>query len=822
MTSMAYDYRSLDSEAGEFRLLTILPTIYSQQASASQWAETTDSAARVLTPTDDGDPARKMKATLHELNEWIEMSTLKVTVIASSQSPVSDIRNHEWDGAVAKLLEMGYSEEKAQQALAQNKSGTDISSALEWLAIDQDWQVRRRQCLESRDAIAAAKSLERQASESGAAAYSGLGKAGRPSDLPVECILEKVSFHQPGLEYMALSYTWGDPFPTSSILINGKAVEVRENLEVALRHIRQPSQPVCIWIDAICINQSDDQEKSKQVLRMQDIYQHASSVVVWLGTAAEDSDKAMDAINSIGIVSLAAGILTLSAKDYRNFHNKEENIRLAYMENVLNSIARKLEDSIPYSAIMQLSLRPYFRRIWIIQEVALGREVTFVCGSRRVAFSHFAAAATFLTGYSLQKAAEISMALASLDLADLGDPVKGPAMFAKCKALEAQAAECAVIKSPDSGAAVLFQTRHRSQAALGSSPETLFGLLSREVVGNERGPRQRVTELKDIIYGLLGLASDREKLGIQPDYSESKSVEETFTEATRRMVEHGHLSVLAWCQHPRKLQTLPSWVPDFSSSIREPCGEVRRERLFNVSGVNEGTEWSAIGLLATLDQGTDLLRLSCAKVCTIERIAPTAWNIDPEEEFDFAAADKYFSMISMYCDLARVSFMSSLLKDWDSKDSLDMEENHAHQKVMKEARWRIPTGDLESGTERTRATSRSQIGYDELREYINGHIASKLRGAGPAARIYMLAMKKMHGRKPFCSADGFVGLVPAHAQLGDVVAIVDGADIPFVFRSHSEKGQDQYWQLIGEAYVHTIMDGEYASKVVQRDIFNIR
>ena len=815
MKSTAYDYRPIDSSAGEFRLLTILPESYSQEACTSQGLKTTDPTARVLALPDYGDVSRRSKSQLDELMKMIGRSTLKEAVTDCSQIPGTNITNREDHGAVAKLLEMGFSKSKAQQALAQTKSGTDVSAALDWLAIDEDWQIRRKQCLESKDAVAAAKSFGKQAIKSATASFSNSREVARPSDLLVECILEKVSFRQPGLEYVALSYTWGDPFPTCSILIDGQAVEVRNNLEAALRHIRQPVQPVAIWTDAVCINQSDIEEKGEQVLRMRDIYRHASSVVVWLGTATEDSNEAMDAINAIGKVSLAAGILSLSTKDYRDFHNREENMRVAYIKHVLNSIFKEVGSSIPYSAIVKLSQRPYFSRIWIIQEVALGREVTFVCGTRRVAFSHFAAAATFLTGYSLQKTAENAIALASLNLADLADIANGPDMFAKCKALEAQAAECAAIKSPDSAATVLFQTRHRYQAALGSSPETLFELLRRELVGNERSPKQRVTDLKDVIYGLLGLASDREKLNIQPNYTKSKTIEKTFTEATRRMIEHGHFGVLAWCQHPRKLQTLPSWVPDFSSGIREPCGKVRRQRLFNASGAKERSEWSGIDLLAMWDQGTDILRLNCAKICTIEHIAPTTWNIDPEEDFDFTSADKYLKIIFMYCTIARASLMSSFLADWVDKD-------WQHMPRIMQAEWRIPTGDLESGTERTRATSRSKIGYDELRDFINDQKSSKPSAAGPAAQVYMLAMKKMHGRKPFCSADGFVGLVPAHARKEDVIAIVDGADIPFVFRSHSEKGQDQYWQLIGEAYVHTIMDGEYAAKVTERDIFNIR
>jgi hypothetical protein len=93
--------------------------------------------------------------------------------------------------------------------------------------------------------------------------------------------------------YRALSYTWGDESdPNYSIYINGRQFEVRENLFHALYRFRSDGIALVIWIDAICINQTNDLERNYQVAKMTLIYERATEVVVWLGPSYDDSDLA--------------------------------------------------------------------------------------------------------------------------------------------------------------------------------------------------------------------------------------------------------------------------------------------------------------------------------------------------------------------------------------------------------------------------------------------------------------------------------------------------------------------------------------------------
>ena len=98
--------------------------------------------------------------------------------------------------------------------------------------------------------------------------------------------------------YEALSYVWeviGDTCP-DPIYIDGHAMTVSTNLEAALRALRYPNMSRTLWIDAICINQSDMDERGNQVTFMGAVYSKAKSVTIWLGTQSDGSSLAMSSL----------------------------------------------------------------------------------------------------------------------------------------------------------------------------------------------------------------------------------------------------------------------------------------------------------------------------------------------------------------------------------------------------------------------------------------------------------------------------------------------------------------------------------------------
>jgi hypothetical protein len=125
----------------------------------------------------------------------------------------------------------------------------------------------------------------------------------RNNDEPISCVLEVASLQDP-LCYTALSYCWGNTSNKNPVLVNNSVFETTDNLASALWFIRKHlasgslinDLPQLFWIDAICINQSDSEEKSQQVPLMQTVYASAANVLSWLGCGDDLIPTAFDFI----------------------------------------------------------------------------------------------------------------------------------------------------------------------------------------------------------------------------------------------------------------------------------------------------------------------------------------------------------------------------------------------------------------------------------------------------------------------------------------------------------------------------------------------
>lgn len=113
----------------------------------------------------------------------------------------------------------------------------------------------------------------------------------------ISCELRNVSLDD-NPTFEALSYVWESPEPTFKIALGKQRRSVTSNLHDALTRIRQEEAPRTVWIDALCINQDDLDERSQQVALKKDIYKNASRVMVWLG---EDDGAAAEALEIIDI-----------------------------------------------------------------------------------------------------------------------------------------------------------------------------------------------------------------------------------------------------------------------------------------------------------------------------------------------------------------------------------------------------------------------------------------------------------------------------------------------------------------------------------------
>jgi hypothetical protein len=113
-----------------------------------------------------------------------------------------------------------------------------------------------------------------------------------PDNDPIQCNLRVIKFD--AHPFTALSYVWGAyNLPPDFITCNGVQIQVTNNCFSALKHLRKKLGTFTIWLDAVCINQDDQVEKSRQIPLMGDIYSRAHCVYVWLGEGSISTDRAM-------------------------------------------------------------------------------------------------------------------------------------------------------------------------------------------------------------------------------------------------------------------------------------------------------------------------------------------------------------------------------------------------------------------------------------------------------------------------------------------------------------------------------------------------
>ncbi|KAL8393914.1 hypothetical protein RB595_003611 [Gaeumannomyces hyphopodioides] len=197
------------------------------------------------------------------------------------------------------------------------------------------------------------------------------------------------------VEYEALSYTWSDtvdgdhrldeaPGPRC-IFIEGLPFQVTKNLYLALKHLRLRDSDRILWVDAICINQGKDEneEKNHQVGQMNIVYSSAENVIIWLGPGSP-------AINWLFYASTELhrrAVRRCPVKGQTPLERWKAVWRSLDQQSEGNALL-VTEDS--YNALETVLRRPWFGRVWVIQEVALAKRATVMCGRSSTPTSSFA------------------------------------------------------------------------------------------------------------------------------------------------------------------------------------------------------------------------------------------------------------------------------------------------------------------------------------------------------------------------------------------------------------------------------------------------
>ncbi|KAK3312553.1 heterokaryon incompatibility protein-domain-containing protein [Apodospora peruviana] len=322
---------------------------------------------------------------------------------------------------------------------------------------------------------------------------------GPSHDADIHCELKTVNLSDNPV-YEALSYTWGSVGKADQIRLNGDhKLPVWENAGAALRRLRLPKKPRHLWIDAICINQNDVQERSQQVLLMQRIYGHAEQVIVWLGELTDSGILAMK--------ELQGKVWSVGWHQWK-IDRKFGKPTLPWTEQFTTSRGIVNRDDLvgehSNGEVYEVLDRPWWRRTWIIQEAVLARGVTIMCGAETVGWE---SVDTFFKQLPVHVGDRIEA---------FGLPINTKDGF------------------PETLYRIISDYRNKWRA----EPDTVRLL---DVLYRFR--RLECTDARDKIYGFLGIVPGVVDIGLVPDYS--SSVADVYLSFARRLINKtGSLDVL--------------------------------------------------------------------------------------------------------------------------------------------------------------------------------------------------------------------------------------------------------------------------------------
>lgn len=350
----------------------------------------------------------------------------------------------------------------------------------------------------------------------------------------VSCRLEVMDLSE-DTHYAALSYVWGDPNITECVLVNGIKLPVTTNLASALRHFRNCGFPHSqeirrLWVDAICINQKDIQEKNNQVPLMGKLYTNASLVLSWLG--ASDAGHIDEALRIIHGIAPVIGAIP----DRSHMEPNVEMIHAGFrwLISTLGPLINRGTKSRRWAPLAALGTSTYWGRVWILQEIVLARSPWahwFISGGACATFAEIKMFDSFLR----------SIRETSLPLPDGYGPRSWEmgSWFYLSQTSDYQIQEMKIIEAlkHDAILTVFVAACIVSQKCSATLPH-------------------------DFVYAVLGMVPRHD---IKPDYR--KSVKEVYLNAAVHFVGKWFNLLLELSGRGFTIENeynLPSWLPDFS------------------------------------------------------------------------------------------------------------------------------------------------------------------------------------------------------------------------------------------------------------------
>jgi hypothetical protein len=577
---------------------------------------------------------------------------------------------------------------------------------------------------------------------------------GKPED-DVTCHFSILALNDFEAQYEALSYVWGAAPAERIAYVDGTPISITDNLWQALVVLRYLNRDRILWIDALCINQSDNHERSHQVLQMKQIYSQASSVEIWLGESNEYIEIAFGLITALATGLTAEG-------DIPSYGYVVDSYPSNYDAKTTDkdSLSREARDAVTLvAAIRAFAAMRWFERTWTVQEFCLPKKSTFHCGAHTLDGTIFM---QFL--YHTSKHDK--------SCCDVNLPFQLQVELSK-----------------------LFFSTHTIRAL------KQFRLNFLMCVGAVRF--RKATDPRDKIYGLLGLGIDDTPDHVQTDYTQS--VEKVYESFVHLLLSHTkNLDILSHVRTDRQSHMkLPSFVPDWSldlSDLSKADITAWSERwiMLNIykSASGAPTDFKAhSGILVIRGVIADTVKQIAIK--SPDNIAQSTsmrsgWNEYLNEAQTMAGIpprDKDYGMPRHKAFWLAMVAESQILAH-AMPNQLD-----EILTTEKSSNWFGRLHDVQTDLYETYET--------ELRTMPQGGVCRRDQEPHELFLIDCAVETAQRGRRFMMTQGGRMGLIPAHAQEGDVVAVLTGGHVPIILRP-----KDRHYTVVGDAYVQGIMDGE--------------
>ncbi|CAO2657077.1 Nn.00g058800.m01.CDS01 [Neocucurbitaria sp. VM-36] len=625
-------------------------------------------------------------------------------------------------------------------------------------------------------------------------------------------------------KFIALSYCWGSATRDGTIHItnsapprdldNDNTLDVPTALIPFLYRTRKQRslQARTWWIDSICLNQNDSDEKNIHVPKMREIYMKAMCTVSWLGREADGSAEAMAYADKL-------------SKTYRRLMAEQKLITLTPDEEkeTVQKVQVKLGDP-ALEAMLKLLDRPYFERAWIVQEVIVSRQVYFMCGDYDSVLSWEALLGAFV--YLIQTQAWLWEFYSGMRVRHI---------------IELRLSEMDWTTSIDIDwpRALL---RHRACLA---------------------------GEASDKVYAFYGLRCKRalEELDIKPNYNMPTEV--LYTQLAARALKKGQVVVF---HVPRlvigkeqeedrqfKKITLPSWVPDWRFTDETPYSLTNTESIANRPTLDadycatkkspfrltfDSPAWNALSdSRAAPTTLPKLLRLSGFTVATVTRLTRRRWIIEVptgrQTLLDQAQLLQSAQRQVYEWEAVFHPYFSSKIYTPTGESG----HTATYETFMAGSALYTPQVKRAAATAFERRQRFLRLFYTlHLQDFLICYIAVVLAErvlrcfgyANPEVQFRGMVdhmanrrgaqmVKKTSGRSSSSSSETsaqqttYLALVPGICQLGDEVVLVEGVTTPLILRPKGQasvqlEGEKektvQTWKFIGDSYVHGLMKGE--------------